>query len=53
VAVKVEDIVAEPVDGLDFVQPEGINKTLPVILDSVHFKGATVMLLAYGDGEVR
>lgn len=52
-SVKVEDIVAEPVDGLDFVQSEGINKTLPVILDSVHFKGATVMLLAYGDGEVR
>jgi len=52
-SVKVEDIIAEPVDGLDFVQSEGINKTLPVILDSVHFKGATVMLLAYGDGEVR
>ncbi|CAK8570060.1 unnamed protein product [Lathyrus sativus] len=53
VAVKVEDIVAEPVDGLDFVQSEGINKTFPVTLDSVHFKGATVMLLAYGDREVR
>ncbi|KAL5071400.1 hypothetical protein RYX36_022287 [Vicia faba] len=52
-AVKVEDIVAEPVDGLDSVQSEGINKTFPVILDSVHFKGATVMLLAYGDREVR
>ncbi|XP_073223817.1 protein TIC236, chloroplastic-like isoform X2 [Cicer arietinum] len=52
-SVKVEDIVAEHVDELDFVQPEGITKTLPVILDSVHFKGATVMLLAYGDGEVR
>lgn len=52
-SVKVEDIIAEPVDGLDFVQSEGINKALPVILDSVHFKGATVMLLAYGDVEVR
>lgn len=53
VAVKVEDIVAEPVDGLDPVQSEGNNKTFLVTLDSVHFKGATVMLLAYGDKEVR
>ncbi|KAJ1438217.1 hypothetical protein SESBI_03114 [Sesbania bispinosa] len=53
VGVKVEDIVAEHVDGVDFVQSEGINKMLPVTLDSVHFRGATVMLLAYGDREVR
>ncbi|XP_057423582.1 protein TIC236, chloroplastic-like [Lotus japonicus] len=53
VGLKVEDLVAEHVDGVDFVQSEGINKMLPVTLDSVHFRGATVMLLAYGDREVR
>ncbi|XP_061359585.1 protein TIC236, chloroplastic-like isoform X2 [Gastrolobium bilobum] len=53
VGLKVEDIVGEHVDGVDFVQSEGITKMLPVTLDSVHFRGATVMLLAYGDREVR
>ncbi|XP_012571674.1 protein TIC236, chloroplastic-like isoform X2 [Cicer arietinum] len=45
--------VAEHVDGVDALQSEGFIKTLPVTLDSVHFRGATVMLLAYGDNEVR
>uniref|UniRef100_A0A368UJ49 Translocation and assembly module TamB C-terminal domain-containing protein n=1 Tax=Glycine max TaxID=3847 RepID=A0A368UJ49_SOYBN len=53
VGLKVEDIVSEHVDGVDFVQSEGVTKTLPVTLDSVHFRGATLMLLAYGDKEVR
>ncbi|XP_028200538.1 uncharacterized protein LOC114384905 isoform X3 [Glycine soja] len=53
VGLKVEDIVSEHVDGVDFVQSEGITKTLPITLDSVHFRGATLMLLAYGDKEVR
>lgn len=53
VGPKVEDIVAELVDGVDVVQSEGIEKTLPVSLDSVHFKGGTLMLLAYGDREPR
>ncbi|RDY09726.1 hypothetical protein CR513_05851, partial [Mucuna pruriens] len=53
VGLKVEDIVSEHVDGVDFVQSEGVTKTLPVTLDSVHFRGATLMLLAYGDREVR
>ncbi|KHN45531.1 hypothetical protein glysoja_044507 [Glycine soja] len=52
VGLKVEDIVSEHVDGVDFVQSEGVTKTLPVTLDSVHFRGATLMLLAYGDKEV-
>ncbi|CAK8568700.1 unnamed protein product [Lathyrus sativus] len=38
---------------VDVLQPEGLTETLPVMLDSVHFRGATVMLLAYGDNEVR
>ncbi|TKY74672.1 hypothetical protein E2542_SST03435 [Spatholobus suberectus] len=51
--LKVEDIVAENVDRVDVLQSEGLTKTLPVTLDSVHFRGATVMLLTYGDREVR
>ncbi|XP_020207319.1 uncharacterized protein LOC109792326 isoform X2 [Cajanus cajan] len=51
--LKVKDIVAENVDGVDVLQSEGPTKILPVTLDSVHFRGATVMLLAYGDREVR
>lgn len=50
---RVEDIVAELVDGVDTVQAEGIEKMLPVTLDSVYFKGGTLMLLAYGDKEPR
>ncbi|MED6122745.1 hypothetical protein PIB30_042739 [Stylosanthes scabra] len=53
VGVKVEDIVAEHVDDVDALQSEGLSKMLPVTLDSVHFRGATVMLLAYGDREAR
>ncbi|CAL8996726.1 unnamed protein product [Prunus brigantina] len=50
---RVDDIVAELVDGVSVVQSEGIEKMLPVTLDSVHFKGGTLMLLAYGDREPR
>ncbi|KAL4603693.1 hypothetical protein ACB092_10G142500 [Castanea dentata] len=50
---KVEDLAAELVDGVDVVQTEGIEKILPITLDSVHFKGGTLMLLAYGDREPR
>ncbi|CAJ1972142.1 unnamed protein product [Sphenostylis stenocarpa] len=53
VGLRVEDIVSEHVDGKDSVQSEGVTKILPITLDSVHFKGATLMLLAYGDKEVR
>ena len=53
VAPKVEVIVAELVDGVDVVQTEGIEKMLPVTVDSVHFKGGTLMLLAFGDREPR
>ncbi|TKY58188.1 hypothetical protein E2542_SST15244 [Spatholobus suberectus] len=53
VGLKVEDIVSEHVDGVDFVQSEGVTKILPVTLDSVYFRDATLMLLAYGDKEVR
>ncbi|XP_008378290.3 protein TIC236, chloroplastic-like isoform X1 [Malus domestica] len=53
VGPRVEDIVAELVDGVGVGQSEGIEKMLPVTLDSVHFKGGTLMLLAYGDREPR
>uniref|UniRef100_A0A6N2NHD1 Translocation and assembly module TamB C-terminal domain-containing protein n=1 Tax=Salix viminalis TaxID=40686 RepID=A0A6N2NHD1_SALVM len=53
VGPKVEDMVAELVDGVDEVQSEEIERVLPVSLDSVHFKGGTLMLLAYGDREPR
>ncbi|KAL1167323.1 hypothetical protein V6Z11_A05G011300 [Gossypium hirsutum] len=53
VAPKIEDIVAELVDGVDVMQTEGIGRTLPVTVDSVHFNGGTLMLLAYGDREPR
>lgn len=49
----VEDVVAELVDGVYTEENVGIEKTLPVTLDSVHFKGGTLMLLAYGDREPR
>lgn len=52
-APNIEDVVAELVDGVNIVQNEGIEKMLPVTLDSVHFKGGTLMLLAYGDREPR
>ncbi|XP_028103710.1 uncharacterized protein LOC114302829 isoform X3 [Camellia sinensis] len=50
---KVEDIIAELVNGADEMQTSGIEKMLPVTLDSVHFKDGTLMLLAYGDKEPR
>ncbi|XP_022755267.1 uncharacterized protein LOC111303345 isoform X3 [Durio zibethinus] len=53
VASKVEDIFAELVNGVNVVQTEGIEKMLPVAVDSVHFKGGTLMLLAFGDREPR
>ncbi|KAK9029590.1 hypothetical protein V6N11_026702 [Hibiscus sabdariffa] len=52
-APKLEDVVAELVDGIDVVQTEGIEKMLPVTVDSVHFKSGTLMLLAFGDREPR
>ncbi|GAB4854197.1 hypothetical protein Ancab_022779 [Ancistrocladus abbreviatus] len=50
---KFEDIVAELVEEVDEVQNERLDKILPVTLDSVYFKGGTLMLLAYGDTEPR
>lgn len=50
---RVEDIVAELVDGVDVVRSEGLEKMIPVTLDSIYFKGGMLMLLAYGDREPR
>lgn len=50
---KFEDVVTELVEEVDDIGTERIDKTLPVTLDSVHFKGGTLMLLGYGDAEPR
>ncbi|OIT37244.1 hypothetical protein A4A49_14511 [Nicotiana attenuata] len=50
---RVEDIVAELVDGDDGKHASSVEKMVPVILDSVHFSGGSLMLLAYGDTEPR
>ncbi|KNA09855.1 hypothetical protein SOVF_149730 isoform B [Spinacia oleracea] len=50
---KFEDVVTELVEEVDDFGTERIDKTLPVTLDSVHFKGGTLMLLGYGDAEPR
>lgn len=41
------------VNGGDALKSEVIETMLPVMIDSVHFKGGTLMLLAYGDREPR
>ncbi|XP_048494076.1 protein TIC236, chloroplastic isoform X2 [Beta vulgaris subsp. vulgaris] len=48
-----EDVVTEIVEEVDNIGAERIDQTLPVTLDSVHFKGGTLMLLGYGDAEPR
>ncbi|KAG6400919.1 hypothetical protein SASPL_137764 [Salvia splendens] len=48
-----EQIPTEIVDEMGEVNTSGIEKMIPVVLDSVHFKGGTLMLLAYGDAEPR
>lgn len=53
VGLKVEDIAAELAEGVDDMQTSGIERMLPVTLDSVRFKDGTLMLLAYGDKEPR
>ncbi|XP_021758082.1 uncharacterized protein LOC110723096 isoform X1 [Chenopodium quinoa] len=50
---KFEDVVTELVEEVDDIETERIDKTLPVTLDSVYFKGGTLMLLGYGDAEPR
>ncbi|KAJ8751742.1 hypothetical protein K2173_025919 [Erythroxylum novogranatense] len=50
---NIEDIVSELVDEVDIVQTEQIEKMLPFSLDSVQFRGGTLMLLGYGDIEPR
>ncbi|CAH8263567.1 unnamed protein product [Arabidopsis lyrata] len=40
-------------DGLEKLPAVYVEKTLPVMLDSVQFKGGTLILLAYGDTEPR
>ncbi|KAL6980146.1 hypothetical protein U1Q18_021795 [Sarracenia purpurea var. burkii] len=51
--LKSEDLIAELVDGVDDRQAFGLEKMLPVTLDSVYFNDGMLMLLAYGDKEPR
>lgn len=48
-----ETISTEIGDEIGEENTSGIEKMIPVVLDSVHFKGGTLMLLAYGDAEPR
>ncbi|XP_047977254.1 protein TIC236, chloroplastic-like [Salvia hispanica] len=48
-----EQISTEIVDEIGGENTSGIEKMIPVVLDSVHFQGGTLMLLAYGDTEPR
>ncbi|XP_072998908.1 protein SUBSTANDARD STARCH GRAIN 4, chloroplastic isoform X1 [Typha latifolia] len=52
-SIRREDISDELAEGLNDSQPEGIEKTLPITLDSVYFTEGTLMLLGYGDQEPR
>ncbi|XP_075491996.1 protein TIC236, chloroplastic [Primulina tabacum] len=51
--IRFDEISMELVDDIDSENASGIEKKIPVILDSLHFKGGTLMLLAYGDAEPR
>jgi len=50
---KLEDMATQTFEEADDVPAAGIDRALPVTLDSVYFKGGTLMLLAYGDAEPR
>lgn len=50
--LRLDDLVAELTEEVD-AQSEGIEKMLPVTLDSVYFTGGTLMLLGYGDRQSR
>ncbi|KAL3650861.1 hypothetical protein CASFOL_007264 [Castilleja foliolosa] len=53
IGVGVEDLSAELVNEIGEENSPGIEKMIPIVLDSVHFKDGTLMLLAYGDTEAR
>lgn len=53
IGAGVEVISTELADEITEENTSGIDKMIPLVLDSVHFKGGTLMLLAYGDTEPR
>ncbi|KAF3780354.1 hypothetical protein EJ110_NYTH39403 [Nymphaea thermarum] len=55
-SAKAESLAAdfvEMVDGDEEIAITGVDKLLPVTVDSVYFSGGTLMLLGYGDREPR
>ncbi|KAG0475020.1 hypothetical protein HPP92_014706 [Vanilla planifolia] len=51
--VEAEDIAAEIFEGVYQIHSKGIEKVLPITLESVFFKQGSLMLLGYGDQEPR
>ncbi|KAK8938369.1 hypothetical protein KSP39_PZI010980 [Platanthera zijinensis] len=52
-ALKAQGITAELTEDVDQIPAMIIEKSFPITLDSVYFKGGTLMLLGYGDREPR
>ncbi|WOL15334.1 hypothetical protein Cni_G24115 [Canna indica] len=52
-SISSKDISAEFLDDVTGTNSKGIEKVLPITLDSVHFAGGTLMLLGFGDNEPR
>ncbi|CAA6666284.1 unnamed protein product [Spirodela intermedia] len=52
-SLKSDDIAAELAGGVDVMCTEGIERMLPVTLDSLYFSGGSLMLLGFGDQEPR
>ncbi|RAL48542.1 hypothetical protein DM860_005966 [Cuscuta australis] len=53
IGVGAVDMSTELPDQTGEENSSGIDEKIPLVLDSVHFKGGTLMLLAYGDAEPR
>ncbi|KAL6627318.1 hypothetical protein ACP70R_031044 [Stipagrostis hirtigluma subsp. patula] len=52
-AIGPRDISAELKEGVSQIHPSGVQRALPITLDSVYFNGGNLMLLGYGDQEPR
>ncbi|PKU85008.1 uncharacterized protein LOC110096282 isoform X2 [Dendrobium catenatum] len=52
-SIKAADIAAELSEEIEQIHAKGVEKVLPITLDSVYFNGGTLMVLGYGDREPR